>query len=55
MLKRSRRSRARPTANFRLLARLFAQIQRVLEINRLHTITAEVVNAARETLVVGHP
>jgi DNA transposition AAA+ family ATPase len=39
--------------NFRLLARLFAQIQRVLEINRLHTITAEVVDAARETLVIG--
>lgn len=41
--------------NFRLLARLFAQIQRVLEINRLHTITAEVVDAARETLVIGQP
>jgi DNA transposition AAA+ family ATPase len=41
--------------NFRLLARLFAQIQRVLEINRLHTITDEVVDAARETLVIGQP
>jgi hypothetical protein len=41
--------------NFRVLARLFAQIQRVLEINRLHTITAEVVDAARETLVIGQP
>jgi hypothetical protein len=41
--------------NFRLLARLFAQIQRVLEINRLHTITGEVVDAARETLVIGQP
>ena len=41
--------------NFRLLARLFAQIQRVLEINRLHTNTAEVVDADRETLVIGQP
>jgi DNA transposition AAA+ family ATPase len=41
--------------NFRLLARLFAQIQRVLEINRLQTITAEVIDAARETLVIGQP
>lgn len=40
-------------ANFRLLDRLFAQIQRILEINRLQTITAEVVDAARETLVIG--
>lgn len=40
-------------ANFRLIYRLFAQIQRVLEINHLQTITAEVVNAACETLVIG--
>jgi hypothetical protein len=26
-----------------------------MEINRLHTITAEVVDAARETLVLGQP
>lgn len=39
--------------NFRLVQRLFAQIARVLEINRLRTITAEVVEAARESLVIG--
>jgi len=33
--------------------RLFAQIARVLEINRLCTITAEVVETARENLVIG--
>jgi hypothetical protein len=32
---------------------LFAQIQRVLEINELRTVTREVVEAARETLVIG--
>jgi len=31
------------------------QIQRILEINHLQTITAEVVEAARETLVIGSP
>lgn len=39
--------------NFRLVQRLFAQIERVLEINRLRTITAEVVETAREHLVIG--
>ncbi len=39
--------------NFRLLQRLFAQIARLLEINQLGTITAEVVQAARESLVIG--
>ncbi len=39
--------------NFRLLQRLFAQIQRLLQINGLRTITVEVVQAARESLVVG--
>jgi hypothetical protein len=39
--------------NFRLIHRLFAQIQRVLEINELRTVTREVVEAARETLVIG--
>ncbi len=38
---------------FRLLQRLFAQIERVLEINRLRTITKEVVETARENLVIG--
>ena len=39
--------------NFRLVHRLLAQAERILEINHLHTITAEVVDAARETLVIG--
>ncbi len=45
---------ARITAgNFRLVHRLFPQIQRVLDINELRTVTREVVEAARETLVIG--
>jgi DNA transposition AAA+ family ATPase len=39
--------------NFRLVQRLFAQIQRVMEINNLATITREVVETARESLVIG--
>jgi DNA transposition AAA+ family ATPase len=39
--------------NFRLIQRLFLQIARVLEINELRAITAEVVEAAREGLVIG--
>jgi DNA transposition AAA+ family ATPase len=38
--------------NFRLIQRLFAQIDRVLTINSLATLTTEVVDAARESLVV---
>ncbi len=39
--------------NFRLLHRLFVQIERILKINQLTVITDEVVEAARSTLVVG--
>jgi len=39
--------------NFRLIERLMSQVGRVLEINQLDTITPEVVEAARQTLVVG--
>ena len=39
--------------NFRLVQRLFSQIGRVLEINRLRTITKEVVGTARASLVIG--
>jgi DNA transposition AAA+ family ATPase len=39
--------------NFRLVHRLFDQVARILEINNLHTITSEVVEAARESLVIG--
>jgi DNA transposition AAA+ family ATPase len=39
--------------NFRLFNRLLSQIQRVLEINGLRTISKEAVEAAREGLVIG--
>jgi DNA transposition AAA+ family ATPase len=41
------------TGNFRLLHRLFVQIERLLLINELHVITEDVVEAARSTLVIG--
>jgi DNA transposition AAA+ family ATPase len=39
--------------NFHLLQRLFAQIGRLLTLNGLHTVTQEVVAAARECLIIG--
>ena len=39
--------------NFRLLGRLLTQAERILEINGLTRVTAEVIDAARESLVVG--
>jgi DNA transposition AAA+ family ATPase len=39
--------------NFRLLHRLMTQITRLVEINALQTVTREVVEAARESLVIG--
>jgi DNA transposition AAA+ family ATPase len=39
--------------NFRLLQRLLTQIARLVEINALSRITPEVVEVARETLVIG--
>jgi DNA transposition AAA+ family ATPase len=39
--------------NFRLLHRLLSQIGRILEINQLASVTASVVDAARESLVIG--
>jgi len=39
--------------NFRLLHRLLAQIARVMDINALQTVTPPVVEAARESLVIG--
>ena len=39
--------------NFRLLNRLLTQIQRILEINTLNEVTRPLVEAARESLVIG--
>ena len=39
--------------NFRLLNRLLTQVERILEINALGQVTKEVVEAARESLVIG--
>ncbi|EBA13652.1 hypothetical protein [Roseobacter sp. CCS2] len=38
---------------FRLLHRLFVQIERILKINDLSLVTDDVVEAARSTLVIG--
>ena len=40
--------------NFRLLQRLFVQIDRVLRINELSVITEDIVEAAASALVIGH-
>jgi len=39
--------------NFRLLHRLLTQIARLMEINALPTVTRHIVEAARESLVIG--
>jgi len=39
--------------NFRLLHRLLTQMARLVEINALSQITREVVETARESLVIG--
>jgi DNA transposition AAA+ family ATPase len=39
--------------NFRLTTRLLAQVQRILEVNQLSVVTAEVVEAARSSLIIG--
>jgi len=39
--------------NFRLINRLLTQIERILEINGLQQVTKAVVEAARESLVIG--
>jgi DNA transposition AAA+ family ATPase len=41
------------SGNFRLLHRLFAQIERIAQINALRMITKEVVEIARQQLVIG--
>jgi DNA transposition AAA+ family ATPase len=40
-------------SNFRLLNRLLTQTERILEINSLRQVTKAVVEAARESLVIG--
>jgi len=47
------RAMARSSGNFRLIQRLFVQIQRILTINELTLVTSDVVEAARTTLVIG--
>jgi len=39
--------------NFRLLNRLLTQMERILEMNSLQAVTKAVVEAARESLVIG--
>jgi DNA transposition AAA+ family ATPase len=41
--------------NFRLVQRLWSQIERILQINGLRMVTKEVVEAAREQLIIGVP
>ena len=39
--------------NFRVIHRLLMQVERILEINDLRTVTKEVVEKVRERLVLG--
>lgn len=39
--------------NFRLIDRLMSQVRRIKELNQLRTVTREVVDAARDCLVIG--
>jgi DNA transposition AAA+ family ATPase len=39
--------------NFRLIDRLMSQVRRIKELNQLGTVTREVVDAARDCLVIG--
>jgi predicted secreted protein len=39
--------------NFRLLTRLLTQIERILKVNNLDTVSKEIVAAARDSLVIG--
>jgi DNA transposition AAA+ family ATPase len=39
--------------NFRLVERLFAQIKRIMALNRVEQISADIVQAARDCMVIG--
>lgn len=39
--------------NFRLIERLFAQVTRIMQINNVYELSAEVVESARDCLVIG--
>jgi hypothetical protein len=39
--------------NFRLIDRIFRQIYRFMKINKLQTVTKEVIEAARRCLLIG--
>jgi len=41
------------TGNFRILHRLLTQIERILKVNETKLVTKEVVEAARQNLVLG--
>ncbi len=47
------RTQALAGGNFRVIHRLLMQVERILEINQLQTVTKEVVEAAQESLVLG--
>ena len=40
--------------NFRLIHRLFSQIKRIMNVNKLSSITKEVIEAAKDCLVIGN-
>jgi hypothetical protein len=40
--------------NFRLVDRLVTQIERIKALNKLTELTPEVVDAAHESLLIGH-
>jgi hypothetical protein len=39
--------------NFRLMERLFVQMKRIMALNRVEEVSCEVVDAARDCLVIG--